>query len=270
MRFDPILRVWPSDMLFFNRSFPAEQVIASAAKALPDALQEHVISLVLYGAHADKETREKTESIQLLIVLKEINPTILERLAAAYKQIKGYRQLSPMVMTPEELRSSTDVFPVTFLEMQRCHRLLAGDDCLEELSIRFDHLRLRCEQRLKNLLLRMQNTYLTTHDDTHRMASVLQRNFSSYERVMGTALLLKDTPRPEGANEVLLTSAAAFGLDVDTTRQVIDAMERRASFSDDALRSLYVAFLSLVHEAANVIDALPDAEVELLGVEEQE
>ena len=49
-------------------------------------------------------------------------------------------------------------------DMQQDYILLCGQDVMKDLTIKRDHLRLRCEQEIKNLMLRLRSSYLMNLD----------------------------------------------------------------------------------------------------------
>ena len=205
----------------------AGDMIHTATEAISQALNEDLIALILHGPHANSSSDPRLlrrTPIGLLIVLRQIDAGTLKLLAEAYGKIKGRGQLDPMVMTLEEMESSTDVFPITFIEMQRHHRLLTGKDVLDDLEIHHTHLRLRCEQELKNLLLRMQHNYLKSYGDHNRMLDAMDRHYTSFIGTMAAALLLKGLEPPQDKNQLSAKLAESFGLDqalVDRIGEII-------------------------------------------------
>ena len=254
-------------MSFFRRTVPADQVIAAAAELIPPHMSGDLRSLILHGAHAESavEDRDDDLPIHLLIVLHAITPETIRRLAESYQQISGHHRIAPMVLSLEELQDSTDVFPITFLEMQRCHRLLAGEDVLADLSIGLGHLRLRCEQELKNLLLRMQNSYLVHYGNPKPLKEALHRNYASLVRTLGATLLLRGKERPTSSRDVLSEAASDLNLDLQLVDRIQQAADARFELRDDVLSGFYAAFLSLVGRAAAAVNHLP-ASVSLVEI----
>lgn len=113
-----------------------EQIHSTLGNLRPDLL-----AVLLYG-HLVKSPPEPGPT-EVLLVLTQISAEHLERLAPPIRQGLQDFRLSVMLLTPEDLARSTDVFPIKFADIHRHHLLLWGNDPLQELQITAAHLRLR-------------------------------------------------------------------------------------------------------------------------------
>ena len=68
---------------------------------------------------------------------------------------------APLIMTPEYIDASVDVFPLEFIEIQQRHFCVFGPDHFEGLSFDHTHVRLQCERELKTLLISMRQALLS-------------------------------------------------------------------------------------------------------------
>ncbi len=238
---------------------------------LPE-LGNNLVSIIRYGIHANSEPDQTVRtrgSLRLLIVVYQLDAQILERIGVAFQRVAGRHLISPMLMTTEELESSTDVFPITFLEMKRNYKLIEGIDVLDDLEIPPVHLRLRCEQELKNLILRMQGSYLTSRRP--RMLKIaVSRNFESFLRAMGAALILVDRQPPADESKLCDLAADQFGLDREILTRVNQICSSSEIVDHELLTSLYAEFLAVVQQAAQRIDRLPEQVMLIDTVEDEE
>ena len=257
-------------LTIFNKPKP-ETVLTGAPNQISKAVGDSLASLILFGGTREELTDysklNDLESIRLLIVLNSVDTETLDKLAIGCKKMLGQIH-SPMVMTLEEMRASTDVFPITFLEMKRSYRVLVGTDVLAELPIRFLHLRLRCEQELKNLLLRMQSRYLTLQDD-RRLFHSMKTSFRSFTRTTSAASLLFDKDPPVTTAATLDNAAEVFGFDRELLENVSVMCTSRAIIAGELLRSTYATLMAFVSHAAQVVDQLPE-EVSIIEIVEDE
>ena len=127
-------------------------------------LADRLISAVIYDGIVKNEDARDTDSIRVMFVMNEMSVEILDVLRKVCRRFKLARQLQPFILTQEDLMTSTDVFPIRFLDMQQDYILLYGKDVLKDLIIKRDHLRLRCEQEIKNSMLRLRTSYLMNLD----------------------------------------------------------------------------------------------------------
>jgi hypothetical protein len=128
---------------------------------LQEALGEQLLAIVLYGGLAKGEYSPTGSDVNVMVVVREVTIETLDNVLLPVQ--RGIRDfgLAIMLLSDEDLRRSTDVFPTKFLDIQHHHQLLWGADVLEGLEISRDHLRLRCEQEIKNLSLRRASLSLT-------------------------------------------------------------------------------------------------------------
>ncbi|MDD5496575.1 MAG: nucleotidyltransferase domain-containing protein, partial [Candidatus Omnitrophica bacterium] len=120
---------------------------------------EGLISVVLYGSAASGKFSERYSNLNLLIVLDDASPENLKKIAPLLNT-KRFRAFNMIVLTEEFILSSTDVFPIDFLDMKEKHVLLYGRDLLSGLEIDISNLRFQCEHELKSHLISMKRTYL--------------------------------------------------------------------------------------------------------------
>ena len=124
-----------------------------------EGLGEKLLSITLYGSAARNDYHPGRSDINILVLTSILNFSAMQTLLDPVS--RGLRVgIHPLLMTDGDLRSSTDIFPVKFLSMKESHYTLWGEDPLSGLVIEREHLRLRCEQEIMNLLLRLRRHYI--------------------------------------------------------------------------------------------------------------
>ena len=222
---------------------------------LQDALGQQLVAAVLYGDGVAGHHASGQNEVPVLVVLQDVSTDWLDQMASAIQQgIREYR-LSVMILSEDELRRSTDVFPIKFLDMQRHHRLLCGKDVLQDLEIDTGHLRLRCEQEIKNLMLRLHQWYILYATLPEQLERTLKRAVASLLRDLAVMLELK-TETQHHQPEDVLRGAHELGLDVDPLRQTLALRQGTAQMDAKQIKGLYNRFMKTVHRAAEIVDAL--------------
>ncbi|MEO2045268.1 MAG: hypothetical protein ABGX16_01690 [Pirellulales bacterium] len=169
-----------------------------------------------------------------------------------------------MVLSYEEMQTSTDVFPITFFEMKRKYQVLAGTDVLANLPISDMYLRLRCEQELKNLLIRMQGNFLLQSHRSDFLLESLRRVYSNLLRCLRAAIQVLGESVPNDDERVVAIAADRFGLETDTLARVEEICMTDQAVGAEAIVQVYGQLLVEVHRAANAIDQLKHTdEIEL-------
>ena len=120
--------IWPgyqtSRKKFFRRSFSDYQGIFG-----PDLL-----SIILYGSGARGEYIPKKSDINFLILLTENG---IDHLSRAFKTVlkwhKSRVHTRRCFCLQEYIKSSLDVFPIEFLNLQAHYKVVYGEDVLKNL-----------------------------------------------------------------------------------------------------------------------------------------
>lgn len=71
----------------------------------------------------------------------------------------------PMVFTKNEIKNAVDVFPVEFLNIKRHHKLLYGENILENIDVSKEKLRHQLEFEFRSKLIHLRQAYLKSEGD---------------------------------------------------------------------------------------------------------
>jgi len=100
------------------------------------AFGSDLVSVILYGSGVTKDYNPKESDLNFLIVLSEDG---MDRLHLAHGLVAKWRKnrvSTPLFLTKTYIESSLDTFPVEFLNIKRNHKLIFGEDVLEEISFK--------------------------------------------------------------------------------------------------------------------------------------
>jgi hypothetical protein len=230
------------------------QALDRFSTQLNSALGEELISVVLYGDPLRTDS-PPSSAVNVMIVLRVVTMDALDKAAPAVQQ--GVRDfgLAVLLLSEDELRRSTDVFPIKFRDMQHRHQLLSGKDVLSELHVATEHLRLRCEQELKNLMLRLQQLYVYRSHLPELLEGTLHRAVGSLLSGLSVLVELKTGDAP-GTDSDALEAAEKIGLSTQPVRELLALGRGELEVDAAALKQLYGALLQTVQHAAQLIDAL--------------
>jgi len=215
-------------------------------------LGENLISLTLYGSAVRKDYRPGKSNINLLAVADHIDLPVLRSVLDPV--FRGRRfGIVPFFLTLEDLQRSADVFPVKFISMKENYKVLGGQDVLTGLDITREHLRLRCEQEIKNILLRLRRHYLMSGG--RRLTEVLSGmtvGFLESLRMLHS-LIHGTLPSRE---EVIESAAKTFGIDPEVLINVSTLRELDVALPREEEENLYALFMDTVEKAAHIADKL--------------
>src|SRR5262249_25069023 len=165
-------------------------------------------------------------------------------------------QLALLLLSETELKSSSDVFPIKFLDIKQNHEVLWGKKVMDDLEISDEHLRLRCEQEIKNLLLRLRQFYLQRSHRTELIESTLVESIPSFILNLRVMLMLKTGQAPTAKNAISDAASYEFGLNNKTLQTVLEIKYGSHKPDTAELKQLYSEFMSTVQKAAEIVDRL--------------
>lgn len=222
---------------------------------LLEVLGKQLVAVVLYGGLAKGEYVPETSDVNVMIVLDEVTVSSLDKAAPIIQGgVRDFR-LSAMLLSETDLRRSTEVFPVKFLDMQRHHRVLWGKDVFADLTIARDYVRLRCAQEITNLLLRLRQFYVQRAHRPELIESTLTRAISSFLTSLNTLVELK-TGREAPTKSAVIDAAESIGLDGGPLRDVFALKRGELKPDTDELKRLYDLFMMTVQQAAALVDTV--------------
>jgi len=221
---------------------------------------DNLESLVVFGSAASGDFDPALSDINLLVVLRRDDRDVLEAIKPALTALIRQFKVSPMITTGEELKSSADVFPVKFLYMREQHRVLFGADPFVAMTIRRVHLRLRCEQELKNIALKLRRALISRAATPTARQDMIRGFLPPFMTVLRTMLTMSGET-PSGDRLGLLRQAAtSFDLPKDELAALTNVSRGEASdLDDEELEALSHAFLKVVARAAAVADVMAEA-----------
>ena len=119
-----------------------EQLRPGAAKKISpffneilDKYMETIHSIHVTGTAVTDDFDDKVSDVNSVFVLNKMDLKFLELLAPLGKKYSTKKVAAPLIMTPEYIHSSLDVFPVEFLNFRLIHSTVYGDDILNNLEI---------------------------------------------------------------------------------------------------------------------------------------
>ncbi len=178
-----------------NLSLPPrlERQINAFGLGLSKALKENLLGITLYGsAAAISNSRAEFipaySNLNILVLLKSTAPLELKK---ATRIVNKFKKITSLFLTEEYILSSTDVFPIEFLDMQENYILLYGKDFLKDLRIDLKNLRFQCEHELKAKLLSLKQLYLGLNNHPALLKEPLFRLFTSTLHILRNVLRLK-------------------------------------------------------------------------------
>lgn len=172
------------------------------------ALGPNLQSIVLYGSLARGRFVPDRSDANLALVLREATSDALRSLHESFRVARQSARFEVMVLEDRELSASAESFALTILEIREGGVLRFGRDCLSAIEIPTEWIRLRCEQELRNRLLRLWRGLVLAGDDVLELRRLLWMKRGSIAVDLKWFLRLGgETVPPEATDDAILSIA---------------------------------------------------------------
>ncbi len=101
-----------------------ERVLNQLVERLTKTYGDRLVSVVLYGSAAVGDHHGRYSDLNVLCVLREVTPRELGDSAPIFRWWRKLGNPSPLLLSLDELRTSTDCFPIEFHDIKERHRVL--------------------------------------------------------------------------------------------------------------------------------------------------
>ncbi|MCX8103415.1 MAG: hypothetical protein N3E42_03100 [Candidatus Bipolaricaulota bacterium] len=233
-----------------------EQTIEKFAHEIQTLYGDDLVSLILYGSAAGTDFVPDRSDLNFLVVLKRVTPDALRKAMPLVRAWHREKIATPLFVDPEFLRSSLDVFPIEFLDMQEQHRLLAGRDILLELQISPKNLHVQCEEELKGKLLNLRRAYVETGGRVAALEELMVSSLKSFLVITRHLLRLKGLQPAREFLEILVQAEETFGISLEAIRDVHSLRLGMIRLEKSDAQALFDRYVADVEQLAACADAL--------------
>ncbi|MFC1867872.1 hypothetical protein ACFL0H_07040 [Thermodesulfobacteriota bacterium] len=217
---------------------------------------EGLISVILYGSATGKDFRPGKSDVNFMIVLSEEG---IENLDRAFKTVTRWQKRKvaiPLFLTRSYVETSTDVFPIEYMNFQRHHILVYGDDILKDLSFNQEFVRLQCEREIKGKLLLLRESFLESRGKGRNLKNVINQSIQAFLAIFDALLFLKGIEVPEDKRSIIKSTCETFDMDGSLFEKLLDIREQKIKINDTGLNELFKEYLKEIRRLSKIVDAL--------------
>ena len=218
--------------------------------------KDKIHSIHITGSALTEDFNPNSSDINSIIVLNKMDLKFLEDFAPLGKKFGKKQVSSPLIMTPEYISTSLDVFPVEFLTIKMLHKTVFGEDIFSDLEIKKSDLRPQCERELKVRLIGLRQGYLSSLGNRKFLADGFISSFSGYIPLFRGIILLLGTTPPEENKEVLTTLHDVSGVNTDVFKTVLKAKKDKTKLSIEILNSIFEDYYKAIEQLGNITDEI--------------
>lgn len=234
-----------------------ERVLNQLVEKLKKTFDDRLVSVVLYGSAAVGDHHGRFSDINVLCVLRELGP---KELADSAPVVRWWRELgnpSPLMLTVEEVRNSTDCFPIEFHDITERHRVLYGDDVVAGLEVDDAFYRAQLEHELRAKLLRLRQKAAGVMRDRDLLRTLLADSLPTFCTLFRHALRLTGHQAPFEKRAVLAAVREKLNVDTGPLERILDLREGKIKARQLDPLPVFEAYMQAIQSVVAVVDRLP-------------
>ena len=230
-----------------------ERLLDQLTHKLREAYHDHLVSIVLYGSAAAGDHHAHFSDLNVLCVLDRVTPEEMRPAGQVFRWWRNHGNPAPLLLSVEEVRSSTDCFAIEFHDIMDSHRVLFGEDIFAALAVDDCFYRAQVEHQLRAKLLRLRQKAAGVLSDRSALRRLLADSVSTFCMLFRHALILHGREGGIHKRETIARAQAAFGIDPAPFEGMLDIREggRARELDPEAVLPSYLAGISAVIEAVD-------------------
>ncbi|MBK5293107.1 MAG: nucleotidyltransferase domain-containing protein [Acidobacteriia bacterium] len=223
---------------------------------LKQAFGARLLSVVLYGSAAAGDHNENFSDLNILCILSGLGLPELEASEPVFRWWRAQNNPAPLLLPEDELRTSTDCFPMEFHDIRQCHRILYGEDLVSSLEIDDAFYRAQVEYQIRSKLLRLRQKGAGVLQDKDLLLRLMADSISTFCVLGRHALLLSGVPAPVEKRDIVAAMASHFAIDAQAFQTLLDLREDKVKPGALDAKALFEQYLKGVAELAFAVDRL--------------
>jgi hypothetical protein len=162
----------------------------------------------------------------------------------------------PLIFPKDELLTGTDIYPIELLDMKRRHRILYGEDLLQNLDIPLHLHRIQVEHDLRTNLLLLRQRYLAIRGKSGKVLDLMLESVTSFLTLFRHAVIVMGQPAPASRRDAVKILAEQLGFDAAVFLELMDARTGKSSSRPADVPGAFAKYLQGIAAVTHAVDAL--------------
>jgi hypothetical protein len=204
-----------------------------------------------------EDWEEGSSDINILCVVDKLSASELARCEPIFQWWKGLGNPTPLLLTADEVRTSTDCFPMEFHDIRDHRRILHGTDVMDSLAIDWRFYRAEVEHELRSKLIRLRQKAAESLSAPPRLLKLLTDSLSTFCVLGRHALVLSGAKPKYKKSEIISGLAGPLQCPMDGAAEILSLRSGKQPAGIDATM-LFEKYLGEMEALVRFVDALED------------
>jgi hypothetical protein len=233
-----------------------ERILSELVEKLQRAHGERLVSVILYGSGAKPEEKDSYSDYNVLCVLRGIGSEDLGACESVFRWWRELKNPAPLLLSEDEVRTSTDCFPIEFHDLKERHRILFGRDLVSGLEVDNSFYRAQVEHELRAKLLRLRQKAGGVLSERDLLLRLMADSLSTFCVLFRHALRLTGAAPRHGKREVIAAAKEAFGMESAPLLALLDFREEKIKPKDLQPAPLFEQYLKQIQVVLDAVDRM--------------
>jgi Nucleotidyltransferase domain len=234
-----------------------ENLLSEFVEKMQTAVDGNIISMIVYGSAAEGEFHPEYSDLNLLCVLKDTSFASLSKIAGTVEWWHKKKHHPPLVLTPQELKDTADVFSIEFVDMKQRHRVLYGEDVLRNLDVPMHLHRSQLEYELREKLFLLRQHILVAATREKDLWEVMLNSLTSFTTLFRHLLIELGEQGRKHSREAIEELASRLNFDSSAFVQLMDVRAKRSDRKQFSAADVAGRYLSAIETVTTAVDKMP-------------
>ena len=216
--------------------------------------QDKIHSITITGSALTDDFDPSKSDVNSVFVLTKMDLKFLELMAPLGKKYGKKRISAPLIMTPEYIMNSLDVFPIEFLNIKLLHKTVFGEDLFQKLEINSSDLRLQCERELKVRLIGLRQGYISSAGDSKTLTDMFINTISGYIPLFRGIILVLGKEPPIRNDDVLTSLEEFSGVNTGVFKAVLKQKKHKTKLTIKQLNTFFEDYYAAIEKLGEITD----------------
>ncbi len=234
----------------------SQQLPKELAQKLQKAHADRLVSVVLYGSAAVPGAKDRHSDFNILCVLTEVTPETLRATEPIFRWWREMKNPAPLLLSREELLTSTDCFPMEFHDIKERHCIIAGENVVAGMQVDYRFYRAMVEHELRAKMLRLRQKAGGILSENDLLLRLMADSVSTFCVLFRHALRLAGEEPVFDKHEIVQLAGRRFGFDSGPFNTLLDLREDKVKPRDVQPAALFREYLKQIHVVVSAVDQM--------------
>ena len=233
-----------------------EEMVNQFVERMRAAADTNLVSVILYGSAAEGEFHPEYSDLNLLCLVHDASFASLAKIADVVEWWRGKKHHPPLVLNPEELRTTADVFSIEFVDMKQRYRVLWGDDVLRSLDIPMHLHRSQLEYELREKLFLLRQHIMLAGTNEKQLWEVMLQSLTSFTTLFRHLLIEFGKAGRQHSLDAVKELGSKLNFDSSAFVQLIDVRAKKIDRKHLRPADVAARYLDGIEKVAAAVDTM--------------